>query len=118
MFIASLPGRAPGGAIEKASDDREHFRLVEQERVMSLVGDDLGERHARAAALSACTIARESDVGNSQSLVNEITQKRVGVSLNAFGQHAVMIGREVEIIHRAREIEIGIGVEALDEGEP
>src|SRR5204862_3213676 len=34
-------------------------------------------------ALSACTIARESEVGNSQSLVNEITQKRVGVPLKA-----------------------------------
>src|SRR5262249_37030269 len=34
-------------------------------------------------ALRACTIARDSEVGNSQSLVNEITQKRVGVSLNA-----------------------------------
>ena len=35
-------------------------------------------------ALSACTMARDSEVGNSQSLVNEITQKRVGVPLKAF----------------------------------
>ena len=35
------------------------------------------------AALSACTIARDSEVGNSQSLVKEITQKRVGVPLKA-----------------------------------
>jgi hypothetical protein len=28
-------------------------------------------------------MARDSDVGNSQSLVNEMTQKRVGVSLKA-----------------------------------
>ena len=35
------------------------------------------------AALSACTMARDSEVGNSQSLVNEMTQNRVGVSLNA-----------------------------------
>src|SRR5713101_9618054 len=34
-------------------------------------------------ALSACTIARESEVGNSQSEVNEITQNRVGVFLKA-----------------------------------
>src|SRR5205085_8608108 len=34
-------------------------------------------------ALGACTIARESEVGNSQSEVNETTQKRVGVSLKA-----------------------------------
>src|SRR5581483_801180 len=30
-------------------------------------------------ALSACTMARDSAVGNSQSLVNEMTQNRVGV---------------------------------------
>ena len=35
-------------------------------------------------ALSACTMARESDVGKSQSDVKEITQNRVGVSLNAW----------------------------------
>src|SRR5262249_9607740 len=34
-------------------------------------------------ALSACTMARDSGVGNSQSEVNEITQNRVGVSLKA-----------------------------------
>src|SRR5436305_1041540 len=35
------------------------------------------------AALSACTMARDSAVGNSQSLVNEITQNRVGAPRNA-----------------------------------
>src|SRR5262249_28566400 len=34
-------------------------------------------------AFSACTMARESEVGNSQSDVNETTQKRVGVFLKA-----------------------------------
>src|SRR5690606_37984312 len=35
-------------------------------------------------ALSARTTACDSGVGNSQSLVNEMTQKRVGVPRNAF----------------------------------
>ena len=35
------------------------------------------------AALRAWTMERDSGVGNSQSLVNEITQKRVGVPRNA-----------------------------------
>src|SRR5271156_6088602 len=35
------------------------------------------------AALSACTIARDSEVGNNQSLVNEMTQKRVGAPRKA-----------------------------------
>src|SRR5581483_6760861 len=37
-----------------------------------------------AQALSACTMARLSEVGNSQSLVKETTQNRVFVPLNAF----------------------------------
>ena len=35
------------------------------------------------AALSACTVARNSGVGNSQSLVKEMTQNRVGAPRNA-----------------------------------
>src|SRR5512132_3331935 len=39
-----------------------------------------------ATAFSACTIRRLSTVGYSQSLVNEMTQKRTGVSRNAFAK--------------------------------
>src|SRR5262249_39643796 len=35
------------------------------------------------AAFSACTMARESEVGNSQSEVNDTTQNRVGERLKA-----------------------------------
>ena len=66
-------------------------------------------------AFSACTMARESEVGNSQSEVKETTQKRVLRALEGVGQHAAVVGREVEIIHGARHVEIGIGVEPLDE---
>ncbi len=31
-------------------------------------------------------------------------------------QHAVMVGGDVEIVHRARQIEIAVGIEALDKG--
>src|SRR5262249_57752310 len=37
-------------------------------------------------ALRACTMARESEVGKSQSDVKEITQNRVGVSLKALAR--------------------------------
>ena len=57
-----------------------------------------------------------STVGNSQSLVKEMMQKRVVRAAEGFGQHAAMIGRQIEIIHRAGDVEIGIGVEAVDEG--
>ena len=60
-------------------------------------------------------MARESEVGKSQSDVNEMTQKRVAGALERAGEDAAVLGREIEIIHRARDIEIGVGVEALDE---
>ena len=104
------------GPVEEAANDGEQFRLVEQEGVVALVGDDLRERDTRAPpALSAWTMARESEVGNSQSDVNETTQKRVGVPLKARATEPPKSAREVEIIHRARQVEIGIGVEAFDE---
>ena len=66
-------------------------------------------------ALSACTMARDSGVGNSQSEVNDTTQKRVSRAAEGVGHHAVVVGGEIEIVHRARQVEIGVGVEALDE---
>ena len=67
-------------------------------------------------AFSACTSARDSEVGNSQSLVKETTQKRVSIPANAFASTPPWSAGDVEIVHRARQIEIGVGVEALDEG--
>ena len=43
-------------------------------------------------------------------------QKRVGVPLKALASYAAMVGGEVEIIHGARDVEIGVGIEAVDEG--
>ena len=62
-------------------------------------------------------MARDSGVGNSQSLVKEMTQNRVGVPRKALASDAVIIGGEIEIVHRAGQVEIGIGVEALDESD-
>ena len=33
----------------------------------------------------------------------------------SFGEDAAIIRGEIEIVHRARDVEIGIGVEAIDE---
>ena len=60
-------------------------------------------------------MARDSEVGNSQSEVNDTTQKRVSRALERVGDHAVAVGGEIEIVHRAGQVEIGVGVEALDE---
>ena len=53
--------------------------------------------------------------GNSQSEVNDTSRNRVLVPLNA-RQVAVVIGRQVEIVHRPRDRQVRIGVEALHEG--
>ena len=59
-----------------------------------------------------------SDVGNSQSLVKETRQKRVWRAAESFGQHAAVIRGEIEIIHGASDVEIGIGIEPVDEAHP
>ena len=50
IMLPVKPAR-PRGAVEEAAHDREQFRLVEQEGVVALVGDDLGERDARAGGV-------------------------------------------------------------------
>jgi len=71
---------------EEAGQGAEHLRLLEQEGVVALVALDLDEGDVAATAFSAWTIARFSRVGNSQSLVKEIRQKRVGVPLKALAK--------------------------------
>ena len=94
---------------------REQLRLFEQEGVVALVGDDLGERDARAGGIErmhdgARFRGREQPVGGERDHAE--ARRRI---LEGVGDHPVVVGSEVEIVHRAREIEIGIGVEALDE---
>ena len=43
------------------------------------------------------------------------TRRRI---LESVGEYPVIIRREIEIVHRARQVEVGIGVEALDETDP
>ena len=47
LIAPRLEAARLGGAVEEAAHDREQLRLLEQERVVALVGDDLGERDAR-----------------------------------------------------------------------
>ena len=70
------------------------------------------------AALRARTTALLSAVGNSQSDVKEATQKRVLVPRKAFASLPAVLLGEVEIVHRPRHVEVGVGVEAVDEARP
>ena len=109
--------RAARGGGEEAADGGEQLRLVEQEGVVAAVASRSRRSETlAAAALSACTTVRFSAVGNSQSVVKETTQKRVLRSAEGVGERAAVVGGEVEIVHRPRHVEIGVGVEAVDEG--
>ena len=67
------------------------------------------------AAFSAWTIARLSAVGNSQSRGEGDDAEARLRAAEGVGQHAAMVGGEVEIVHRPGDVEIGVGVEAVDE---
>ncbi len=72
-----------GASLQEPGKHREQLGLVEQEGVVALVGFTSTKLTFAATALSACTTSRDSRVGNSQSLVNEIRQKRTGVFAKA-----------------------------------
>src|SRR5450759_4082565 len=103
------------GAVEEAAHDAEQFRLLEQEGVVALVGDDLGERYARAAGVERVHDGARLR-GRKQPVAGERNHAEPRLrALEGGRQHAVIGGGEIEIVHRAREIEIRIGVEALHE---
>ena len=67
-------------------------------------------------ALSACTM-RARFRGRKQPVAGERHHAEPGLdAAKRLRQHAVMIGGDIEIVHRPRQIEIAVGVEALDKG--
>ncbi len=114
--IAHFTPRLRRDGIEEAAHGREHFRLVEQEGVMAACRSRSRQNSHWPPPRSAHgRCACSPTVGNSQSLVKEMMQKRVLRVAEGFRQHAAIIRRQIEIIHRAGDVEIGIGVEAVDE---
>src|SRR5215467_3204953 len=104
-----------GGAFEEAALDRKQFRLVEQEGVVALVSDNLGKGDAGAASVERVH-DRARIRGREQPVGRERYHTEAGRrALEGVGENAVVIRSDVEIVHRTGEIEIGIGVEALDE---
>ena len=101
---------------EEAADRGEQFRLVEQEGVMAAVGLDLDEGDRGAGGVQrmhdrAALLGREQPVAGE----GDHAEARLGAG-EGLGQPAAMVGGEVEIVHRPGHVEIGIGVEAVDEG--
>ena len=78
--------RARGCRVEKAARGGEQLRLVEQERVVALVAVDLDEAHGSGGGVQRMHEGARIEVGNSQSDVNDTTQKRVLVPRKALAR--------------------------------
>jgi len=108
IMAIGLKPRAAGQRYRRSRDTIPNSSwLVEQER-SGLYRHDLGRTTRDAMpALSACPHeGARSRSRNSQSEVKEITQKRGRACPEGIGEHAVIVGGRIEIVHRAREIEV------------
>ena len=115
--IASLPQPARlAGRLQEGAGDVEELRHVEQEGVVPVIGLDLRERHPRARGIERMH-QRARFRGREQPVAGERHHAEPGLdAAERPRQHAVMVGGDVEIVHRPRQIEIAVGVEALDKG--
>ena len=111
----SVRPRALPRRLQEGAGDIEEFRHVEQEGVMAAIGLDLGERHPRARGVQRMH-QRARFRGREQPVAGERhhAEPRLDAA-KRLRQHAAMVGGDVEIVHRARQIEIAVGIEALDE---
>ncbi len=115
-----LTGPAPAPpASRNPSSARVQHRLVEQEGVVALVGLDLDEAGARAGGVQrphdrAALGGRIEPVGGE----GEHAEAHVARGRERLGEDAAVAGREVEIVDRAGDVEVGVGVEAVDEARP
>ena len=104
------------GRLQEGAGDVEEFRHVEQEGVVALVGLDLRERHPRARRIERMH-QRARFRGREQPVAGERhhAEPRLDAA-KRLRQHAVMVAGDIEIVHRPRQIEIAVGIEALDKG--
>lgn len=82
---------------------------------MAAVGLDLHEGHRRAGGIQGMH-DRPAFLGRKQPIACEGNETETGLGAGeGIGQPPAMVGGEVEIVHRPRHVEIGVGVEAVDE---
>src|SRR5579862_4481240 len=106
-----------GAAGKEAAQGRVKLGLVEQECVMAFVGRDLDE-----ADIGGGSVERVHDLAILRGRIEPVARKGDGAeprlrAAEGVGEHAAMLGGEIEIIASARDVEIGIGVEPLDEAD-
>src|SRR5580700_2123828 len=104
---------APG---QEAAQGREQLGLVQQEGVMSLVGLDLDKADIRRDSVEGVD-ERPAFRGREQPVAGEGDDAETRLPAGKGGrQRPAMLGGKVEIIHRPSDVEVGVGVEAVDEG--
>jgi len=82
---------------------------------VATVGFDLDEGDGRAGRVQRVD-DRAALLGRKQPVAGERDQAEAGFRAGkGIGQPAAMVGGEVEIVHGPRHVEIGIGVETVDE---
>ena len=87
---------------------------LEQERVVAVGAGYLGEADLAARATDRIDEALDL-VGREQPVAGEREQQEAHGRLGQRRGHGVVTGREVEVVHRLGHVEVGVGVEALDE---
>src|ERR1700722_11072238 len=102
------------GRVDETFGGRDEVRHVEKEGVVTAIRLDLDERHGGAPRVermdeSARIAGRKQPVGgegdHAESRLRRLERAR---------ERAVIIGGEIEIIHRARHEQIGIWIKSLD----
>src|SRR5262249_59690173 len=112
--LSGQPAGRAGGS-KKAAHDRKQFRLLEQERVVPLVGDDLRERDARGTRVERVHDGARLD-RRKQPVAGERyhAETRLGAA-ERLGEYPAIVGGEIEVVHRARQIEVAVGIKTFDE---
>src|SRR4051812_39250795 len=91
------------------------FGLVEQEGIMTLVGDNFDKTYVRGDGVQGthnCAALRrwEQPIGRKR---DEAESHRRAFECRR--KNPIVFRREVEVVHGARDVEIGVGVKPVDE---
>jgi hypothetical protein len=91
-------------------------RVFEQEGVVAVRRVDLGVADAMRLSTSALTISRERAGEKRQSVVKLTSRKRFSPRAGEGArQVAAVLARRVEVVERARDQQVGVGVEVAAE---
>src|SRR5438477_8720375 len=112
---SSVDATAFGRSVQEAAQRLFELGLVQQEGIVALVALDFHEadigrdRVQRLHHRPALPRGKEPVTGE-----GEEAEAHRGAAEH-IGQYAALLGRQIEIVHGSRDVEVGVGIEALDE---